>query len=324
MGAHARYAVTMSNIDYSLLEEIINLGGQVVRSIDLQTGEVAALDTDGLDVRKPAVPGRATLSTAHKRPFIIWTAGASLLKVTKGENSGQVGGGKRRMISGFSRASRRRLMQTIAQVKRDAALPVFITLTYPFEFPTPKESKRHLKIFLQRLKRAYSDIGLIWKLEPQERGAPHYHMLAWGVPIGELCDFVPYVWHDIAGGGDKNHLLFHLGLLKKSEHCVSPVHSFRGVWAYASKYLGKTFEVSGWDEKHTGRFWAVVNRENIPFGQSCVYAIPLSQAVHIMRYQKRFAKLKRRKYPSLTTFCDADQWIQNVMREEVYRTKQKQ
>jgi hypothetical protein len=263
------------------------------------------------------------LSTAHISPFVLWTAGASLLKVTKGQSQGQVGGGIRGNIGGFSRASRRRLMQTIAQVKRDAPLPVFITLTYPFDFPSPKASKRHVDIFLKRLKRAYSDIGLIWKLEPQERGAPHYHMLAWGVPFGELCDFVPYAWHDIAGGGDKNHLSFHLGLLD-NQHCVSQVRSFRGVWAYASKYLGKTFEVSGWEDKYTGRFWAVVNRGNIPFGQSCAYAIPLSQAVHVMRYQKRFAKLKRREYPSLTTFCDADQWIENVMREEVYRTKQEQ
>jgi hypothetical protein len=313
VGAHARYAVTMSDIDYSLLEEIINLGGQVVRSVDLQTGEVErALDAES----EVSAPGRALLSTAHKRPFILWTAGASLLKVTKGENFEQEGGGLRGKVKGFSRASRRRLMQTIAQVKRDAELPVFITLTYPFDFPTPKESKRHLKMFLQRFQRAHAGAGVIWKLEPQERGAPHYHMLAWGPKKNDLWDFVPCAWHDIAGGGDKNHLAFHFGLLG-NEHCVSEVRSFRGVWAYASKYLGKTFEVSGWENKYTGRFWAVVNRENIPFGQSCAYAIPLAQAVHIMRYQKRFAKLKRRKYPSLTTFCDADQWIQNVMREEV-------
>ena len=38
-----------------------------------------------------------------------------------------------------------------------------------------------------------------WKLEPQERGAPHYHCLIWGVDEGELLDFVAYTWYEIAG-----------------------------------------------------------------------------------------------------------------------------
>ena len=87
----------------------------------------------------------------------------------------------------------------------------------------------------------------IWKLEPQERGAPHYHCLIWGVDEEDLFDFVAYTWYEIAGNNDRNHLKFHLGLLPNSKPCVSKVRSWRGVWAYASKYLGKTFEVAGWE-----------------------------------------------------------------------------
>ena len=45
------------------------------------------------------------------------------------------------------------------------------------------------------------------------------------------------------------------------------MNSFKGVWFYASKYLGKTFEVAGWNSKWTGRYWAVAAPENIPFGE---------------------------------------------------------
>lgn len=275
------------------------------------------------------------LSTAHKSPFeadsgdlqtfspdlgvpfVQWSAGASLLKVSKNESQVQNGGGRRGVIKGFSRGSRRRLMQKIARVKRDAELPCFMTLTYPFVFPSPSDSKRHLDIFIKRLLRSFPQIGFIWKLEPQERGAPHYHFLVWGVDVLELFDFVVPAWFDIAGGGDENHFKFHYGLLHDSKPCVERVRSFRGVWSYASKYLGKTFDVAEWGEKWTGRFWAVVNPQNIPFGEDCIFPLSRFQSVHFMRYQKRFSKAKKRNYPSLTTFCDADQWIKNLMRDEV-------
>ena len=141
-------------------------------------------------------------------------------------------------------------------------------------------------------------------------------MLAWGCDVSSLREFVPFSWYEIAGDNDNNHLKFHLGLLGNS-HCVSIVNSFRGVWAYASKYLGKTFKVSGWDEGPTGRFWAVVNRENIPFGREMVMRVTVKNSHVWMRYQKRFAKLKSRDYSSITTFCDAEQWIKNFLTSEV-------
>ena len=260
--------------------------------------------------------GVSPLSTAHISPFCEWRSGASLLKVSKAEPAKQIGGGGRGVVVEFSLASRRRLMQKIACVRRDASLPVFVTLTYPDNFPSPKQSKAHLDTFLKRLKRAIPQAGLIWKLEPQLRGAPHYHMIVWGCDAKSLKDFVPGAWFDIAGGGDQNHLLFHQGKLK-NKHCVSQVRSYKGVMSYASKYLGKTFEVAGWNSLEVGRFWGVVMPSNIPFGEPQTLYITRTQAVHLMRYQKRFAKLKKRSYPSLTVFCDADQWLSKVIQAEV-------
>jgi hypothetical protein len=324
---------TLSDLDYTLVEEVLKIGGVIKSSTDLSTGEVVFchrdyqvadvllnVDLAPVGVEAPGKPGAArgrdTLSTAHISPFVEWTAGASLLKVSRGIPQEQNGGGKRGKVKGFSFASRRRLMQTIARIRRDALLPDFVTLTYPSEFPSPIKSKKHLDKFLKRLRRAFPGVGLIWKLEPQERGAPHYHLLIWGSDQFELRKFIPYAWHDIAGDNDKNHLLFHLGMLG-NEPCVNAVRSWRGVWAYASKYLGKTFDVAGWNEVYPGRFWAVVNPKIIPFGVHCVYSIASMKASHVMRYQKRFAKLRSRNYPSLTTFCDAEQWIKNIFLEVI-------
>lgn len=249
-------------------------------------------------------------SASVEKPTIEYVKGGSLFRTSKNRNCQAVGGGKRGGINGFSNNSRRRLLELIATVRRDSELPSFVTLTYPANFPTVKKSKRDLKIFLQRLERKFPEIGVIWKLEPQERGAPHFHLLAWGVESSVLLTFVVQTWYEVAGDGDENHFKFHLGLLHGSVPCVSKVRSFKGVWAYAAKYLGKTFQVAGWSETWTGRFWGVLNRENIPFGEMETIEVDRKTAYQVIRLQRRFMHMKKaRDFNSLKTFCDADQWV---------------
>jgi hypothetical protein len=313
----------LSNPDYTLVDFALEYGGVVGRIVSLDTGEVLLPSLDigsnqslcaevsSQDTARGGLP----LSTLHITPFracVEWAGGAGLLKVSSGKNNYVPIGGTRGKIIGFSFASRRRLLQTISKVRLDAQLPIFVTLTYSESFPSPIESKKHLDIFRKRLLRKFCDAGYIWKLEPQQRGAPHYHLLVWGCDFAELKNFVPQAWYEIAGNNDIRHLHFHLGLYK-NQHCVSQVRSRKGVLAYASKYLGKTFEVAGWDEIYTGQFWGVIRKQNIPFGQSMIMYITLRDANIWMRYQKRFARLKSRSYKSLTTFCNSEQWISNII-----------
>jgi len=271
----------------------------------------------------------ALLSTTHIRPFsksdaenkekprIQFVLGGSIIRSTKDRKCVAIGGGKRGKIKGFSKQSRHRLMETIAFVKREAELPNFVTLTYPDDFPTVSRAKRDLKIFTQRLQRKYPGAGGIWKLEPQERGAPHYHLMIWGCDTSDLLQWTVDNWYQIAGNGDENHYKFHAGLLEGSEPCVQQVYSWRGVWSYASKYLGKTFEVAEWGSQWTGRFWGTVKRENIPFGEFVEMPATHTQVVKLMRYQRRFMAMRRgRDTNSLKTFCDADQWIEKLYRKQ--------
>ena len=254
------------------------------------------------------------LSNAHIRrktsSKVIFREGSSFYSVSRPVSKVTEARGIRSSIKGFSTASRRRLLYKIAGIRRDAELPCFVTLTYPNEFPTLERAKRDLKIFIQRIKYKFPCSG-IWKLEPQERGAPHYHCLIWGVDEGDLLDFVAYTWYEIAGNADRNHLKFHLGLLPNSKPCVSKVRSWRGVWAYAAKYLGKTFEVAGWNDKWTGRFWGCWG--DLPLGELQELEIPDRLAVISMRYQRRFSHMKRFSNCKVTTFCDADQWFSRVI-----------
>lgn len=247
------------------------------------------------------------------KPYVKIVRGGSILKASKNRTNERKGGGRRDKIKGFSRGSRRRLMSTIASIRLDAELPLFVTLTYPAVFPSPMEAKRHIDIFNKRMRREFPDCGLIWKLEPQERGAPHFHDMVWNVDAKRAQEFIPYAWFDIAGGGDELHLKFHLGLLGNgNEHCVQQVRTWKGVWNYASKYLGKTFEVAGWSNQWTGRFWSVVNRQNIPFGETELLDMTEKEIAQLMRLQKRFAGIKMGDRNSLTIFCNADQWTEKL------------
>lgn len=87
-------------------------------------------------------------------------------------------------IKGFSVKSRKRLMRKTARI--GARTAVFLTLTYPKRYPTPYEAKKHLRAFLERIRRRWPESSAIWRLEFQERGAPHFHLIFYNLP------FIPF------------------------------------------------------------------------------------------------------------------------------------
>lgn len=315
------------NLTDGLIFQAQELGARVV---DLSTGEIMP-DQSFLEggAGYGGCPSKSSLSKAHirreiedTRPRIEYAKGASLIRTTKDIKTDAVGGGLRGGIKGFSIQSRRRMLEMIACVKRDAELPCFVTITYPGVFPTVARSKRDLKVFIQRMIWKFPEVGGMWKLEPQHRGAPHFHMLIWNIDQADLFTWVVENWYQIAGNGDINHKLFHLGALKDSEPCVTKVNSFKGVWFYAAKYIGKTFEVAEWGKTWTGRFWGVIQRNKIPFGEVQSIDLPLASVVQCMRYQRRFMSMRKRKnLNSLKTFCDADQWVDRLIYKSVGRAR---
>jgi hypothetical protein len=84
------------------------------------------------------------------------------------------GGGKREAVSSFSEDSRRRFKFLLRNT--ESFWKVWIDLTYPGVPTCGREIKRHLKNFRWHLK-VYGVKAVAWRLEFQERGSPHYHLL---------------------------------------------------------------------------------------------------------------------------------------------------
>lgn len=187
---------------------------------------------------------------------------------------------KRGKIKHFSRKSRSRLMNKFAMLNR-YELPYFLTLTYPDKYPSVKQSKKDLHRFLIEMTRKYPNFAYIWRLELQERGAPHFHLFIWGAPLNRLIVNISDLWHRIVGNNDPEHYIRGAKL--------EVIRSYKGTQSYASKYICKTDETE--TEEGMGRFWG--SGGNIPLAQKVERRVNFMQSVHILRSLRRYSGIKK-------------------------------
>ena len=161
---------------------------------------------------------------------------------------------KRGAIKGFSKHSRRRLLRQVAKFDRNAVgKPVFVTLTYGDTWPSGEEVKRDLDTILKRIRYKWPGSTVVWRLEYQKRGAPHFHFLIWRGPKmvrrkganRELFAWFARAWEEVVGqelpAGTR----------------VEAIRTARGAWYYLAKYLAKEDQERGLSEGFVGRYWGV-------------------------------------------------------------------
>jgi len=253
--------------------------------------------------------------------------GANLVEVKRRRPvSRRFGGGIRGNVQGFSRNSARRLMYTVNKIRRDE-LPFFVTLTYADTYPNfgkPTEWKRDLDNFGKRLKRSYPGSAFVWRLEMTTRKSgddigelrPHYHLLVYGVRRSEYLDFRSWVaeaWFDLVSTGVETHIRTR----------VEPVRTINGVNAYAAKGMSSmvTGELAKFTQalgEYVGRWWGVIARANIPWGEFFDLVIPDKVAKTIIRIFRKSILNKRRgtgrHFRSLHVFTNADVWREAVFK----------
>lgn len=168
------------------------------------------------------------------------------------------GGGKRSEITGgFSPQSRKRLFMLLNSLRENAIRKsLFVTLTYHRENVSRLEVKQHRKNFFESLRRAHPESSAIWKLEFQDRGSPHYHIILFRRYLSH--EWVARTWNRIAEPGDKLHLAAGTE--------VRPVRRSDSAVSYVGKYMAKlegSEEAASW-----GRYWGVHNRKKLPLSKT--------------------------------------------------------
>lgn len=235
------------------------------------TGAAAAGRTSGGP--EPAAPAAADLglSKAHKWPlgperqvgnFVVRSArGGSWCEIRQiGESRlGSGGGGCRRQVKGFSRASRLNCISTINKIDRRQVGQVwFLTLTVPRGEADWKEIERHRRAWFKRLRREYRGRWFsVWKKEAHKSGTPHLHaLLFWLEAPPDLGAFKAWnddAWADVVKSDNPHH--------RRVGCRVEVMRGWNGVAAYTAKYLTKDQEgLLG----ETGRIWGVERREEMP------------------------------------------------------------
>lgn len=143
-------------------------------------------------------------------------------------------------ITGFSRSSRRRLLRVLSTVRTSRLPPArFVTLTW---HRVPDRWHADALAFREWLRRR--SCVYVWRLEAQQRGAPHFHLIVWADRWSE--PEAREAWSRIAAYGSAAH----------EEHGYNelPLESYGQVFAYAAKYCAKTDRELP-PELHGHRIW---------------------------------------------------------------------
>jgi len=118
---------------------------------------------------RSAREGRASVVSYSDGSLVSFQRESGRVEQSKSKPRGAV-------CRGFSARSRARMMRLLGMLRRDA-LPVFVTLTYPRVWSSDyRQWKRNLDAFGHWLRRWSLGKGsAVWKLELQDRSAPHFH-----------------------------------------------------------------------------------------------------------------------------------------------------
>jgi hypothetical protein len=180
----------------------------------------------------------------------------------------------------------------------------FLTLTTK-AFLHPRQAKTYLRTFFKRLSRKWPTCAIVWRMEYQKRGAPHFHLVMYNVPFIDKIH-IQSAWGEIVG---EDRPFTRIESIRSHGHLMS----------YVAKYAAKV-DVSGFNigayltanpeskgsEKSAGRVWGVFGRDWLPMADEVVAEVLQGFAWYSLR------KYCMRCWPwiwdsetaGFTVFCD--------------------
>jgi hypothetical protein len=178
---------------------------------------------------------------------------------------------------------------------------LFLTLTYPDQWPGDWQRwKGNLRAWFERLRRRLPEAGATWKLEPQRRGAPHFHLLVVGVPY-IAKDWLSRSWYEVVGSGDPRHLAAGTN--------VQLAHSHRGVLSYAAKYCAKAEQLPPDWQGGVGRWWGVYRRKVFDVAWTWRYLTEHEFWI-AQRIFRRLVRSRTRDQPRAPPrYCPGGSWV---------------
>lgn len=199
-------------------------------------------------------------------------------------------GSERGKVSGFSRASRLRMLEVCGSIdRRRVGVVFFVTYTTRKGTVTWDKLERRRRALFAAMSRKYvGRFFAIWRKERGEKGMLHLHVLVFwlGAEPHLVNEFRPWnddVWSRICGEPT----------MVQSEF----MRTWNGVKNYLAEYCAKDSE---FEEGDTGRQWGLVNRALIPINRE---SLPVRREV-FKRVCRALAKLERKRREKWFWFAD--------------------
>ncbi len=192
------------------------------------------------------------------------------------------GGGEEHLrgdINSFSTASRRRMREAMLTLYIDDAFLLGVTFTVPWKGsnfePLMDEFRDCWHRFSVSFRRQYPNSALIYRVELQERGAPHIHALSWvtkedaarvcGAPV---VPYTPAVVLSVASFDIQHQWLhsvqnLHRGSYRAFERYgvkIEPIHDAGAMFRYLADHASKHKQAQ---LGYKGKQWGIVGRSNL-------------------------------------------------------------
>lgn len=270
-----------------------------------RTGKAVATRDDKRAWYRRQIPNMQR--AAHPRPYKI-SIHADMMKVKTSDIDRGVtpnerkGGGTRGIVRGFSRASRKRMIEFMASVRNTGSM-LFLTMTFDDSviIRLDDELTAMFEAFRHRFERQYPGWRALWRKEYQDRKSgdyaglfvPHFHLIIFtGVDYAkheqstlaeEFRAWGAEAWQEITGTTDPNHLIYGFD--------VSPVRSRKHAYSYVGKYVAKQ-EDNGIEG---GRRWGRVGKFDTSVSET--FRIDEDEYIVFRRLIKRWLRNRAGKLP---------------------------
>lgn len=266
---------------------------------------------------------------AHDKPVHV-AIHHDMIKVTtpdyaNGKNARP--GGDRGTVKGFSRASRKRMIEFMSSIRGDNGDMYFVTMTYDdwSWLRKPDDHTRDFEAFRKRFERAFPNWRAIWRVEVKTRlsgeltgcKVPHFHLLIFSGRHDDeetktenaegLSHWGVENWGEIVRPENPafKEYGFHVGAVKSRRHAYS----------YVSKYIGKV------DDDHiaAGRRWGRIGKFDTSPSETVILAP--DEAQELKRLIRRWLRSKHPAAPASQSAKDIKKWHAQIARARAFASR---
>jgi len=274
------------------------------------------------------VPETSNKRKRHPKPVKV-AVHADMLKVSissrdRGlKDRTSTGGGIRGTVTGFSRASRKRMIEFMAQIRNPGAM-LFLTMTFDDSVLATLDENldKMFEAFRRRFERKYPNWSALWRMEEIDRKSgdyvglvvPHYHFIIFTGENHEKSSlealsqsFLAWgrdAWHEITASTNPDHIVHGFD--------VSPLRNRKQAYYYTSKYVAKSSDKS----VRTGRRWGRIGG----FDCSVSQEIRLDEEEYIVfrRLIKRWLKTRAQVPKQNATPEEVEKWLIRDKKQRAY------